>query len=596
LNRRNKTLFLLSLGVLLLYLILPAIADSRRDKARYFYLLGTEHEARGNDAEAYEMYKRAADSDTTYSEGLYAFNTLQIRLNSDSLTPEDVKANLPKIRKYIDEYPGDLFESRYYAYLTSRLGEYGEAARVFRKVDSLNPGKVDVLLDLADVYYALDSLPQAIATFERVEQLEGRSEDISARKITFYVAKNDTAAAIREAADLVASNPKNITFHLLRGKMYELINLPDSALAEYNLARTLDPEASSPKLALAQIYSQRGDSTAFDEMMYQVLLGEDLDLNFKLEITSQYLSRLISDNASTERGDYLFGVLREQYPHEPEVLDLSARYNAAKGNWHTAQEEIAYAIDLKPEDAGYWMQLMSYYVADDKADKAVATYSRADKIFPPTEGMKFILSGAYNLSKQHDKAIDVLSGIIRGYSPELPLLDSITDKRPLRDFDMQELYQLSSVYTSLGDSYVEKADTVSGIKAYINAINIFPDNSMAMNNYAYFLCLQGDLGKAESLASSALHLNPDNASILDTYAWILFRLKRYDEALKYQEAAIEHTPEGEASEELFHHYGDILFMCGKPAEALENWEKALRLAPDNELLKKKVANKTYFYE
>ena len=51
-----------------------------------------------------------------------------------------------------------------------------------------------------------------------------------------------------------------------------------------------------------------------------------------------------------------------------------------------------------------------------------------------------------------------------------------------------------------------------------------------------------------------------------------------------------------SSAEIFHHAGDIYFMAGEPEQALDFWEKALKLDPDNELLKKKVNHKTYFYK
>ncbi len=37
-------------------------------------------------------------------------------------------------------------------------------------------------------------------------------------------------------------------------------------------------------------------------------------------------------------------------------------------------------------------------------------------------------------------------------------------------------------------------------------------------------------------------------------------------------------------------------MNGEPESALEFWEEALKLEPDNKLLKKKVKNKTHYYE
>ena len=87
----------------------------------------------------------------------------------------------------------------------------------------------------------------------------------------------------------------------------------------------------------------------------------------------------------------------------------------------------------------------------------------------------------------------------------------------------------------------------------------------------------------------------ENDSYLDTYAWICFKKADYKTALEYILKAIEFT-EGDLSAELYEHYGDILFMNGDPKKALEQWKKAYEQNPDSELLKRKVMNKTYFYE
>ena len=48
--------------------------------------------------------------------------------------------------------------------------------------------------------------------------------------------------------------------------------------------------------------------------------------------------------------------------------------------------------------------------------------------------------------------------------------------------------------------------------------------------------------------------------------------------------------------EVLHHAGDIYYMNGDHKAAVEFWEKALKLDPDNALLRKKVKEKTHFYE
>ena len=48
--------------------------------------------------------------------------------------------------------------------------------------------------------------------------------------------------------------------------------------------------------------------------------------------------------------------------------------------------------------------------------------------------------------------------------------------------------------------------------------------------------------------------------------------------------------------DVLHHAGDIYYMNGEPEAALEFWEDALKLDPENKLLKKKVRNRTHYYE
>ena len=50
------------------------------------------------------------------------------------------------------------------------------------------------------------------------------------------------------------------------------------------------------------------------------------------------------------------------------------------------------------------------------------------------------------------------------------------------------------------------------------------------------------------------------------------------------------------SAELLEHYGDALFMNGFHEEAVKQWELALELNPDSEILQRKVKHKTFFFK
>ena len=96
------------------------------------------------------------------------------------------------------------------------------------------------------------------------------------------------------------------------------------------------------------------------------------------------------------------------------------------------------------------------------------------------------------------------------------------------------------------------------------------------------------------MAALAVKASPDNATFIDTYAWVFFKKRDYKMALLYIKSAID--KDDDHSADIIQHYGDILFMSGKPDEALEQWKKALKKSPNDELLQRKVKNKTFFYK
>ena len=134
-------------------------------------------------------------------------------------------------------------------------------------------------------------------------------------------------------------------------------------------------------------------------------------------------------------------------------------------------------------------------------------------------------------------------------------------------------------------------DTAKAIECYERALELNPLNSNTLNNYAYYLAQRAqDLDRAERMAALAVKDEPENANFIDTYAWVFFAKKDYKMALLYIKSAVEKDEDNH----LLEHYGDILWFNDEKEAAVEQWTKALELDPDNELLQRKVKDKTYY--
>ena len=172
---------------------------------------------------------------------------------------------------------------------------------------------------------------------------------------------------------------------------------------------------------------------------------------------------------------------------------------------------------------------------------------------------------------QNEEALDVLSRGLRKVN---------TDR------DKALLYNLR------GDFHHTLGNTPAMYADYDSTLIYDPENISVLNNYAYYLSVEGrDLKRAQRMSAKTLEAEPLNATFLDTYAWILFRMKKYQEALGYMEKALRYLDRD--NPEIYEHSGDVLFMCGEKEKALENWHKAVQFNSTSPTLDQKIKQQKY---
>jgi tetratricopeptide (TPR) repeat protein len=79
----------------------------------------------------------------------------------------------------------------------------------------------------------------------------------------------------------------------------------------------------------------------------------------------------------------------------------------------------------------------------------------------------------------------------------------------------------------------------------------------------------------------------DNAAYLDSLGWVLFKQKKYQEAKKYLQQAVEQE-EGNHIE-ILDHLGEVLLALGQKSEAVGVWKKGVAAAGDSKREQKRKA-------
>jgi len=134
-----------------------------------------------------------------------------------------------------------------------------------------------------------------------------------------------------------------------------------------------------------------------------------------------------------------------------------------------------------------------------------------------------------------------------------------------------------SISIQLAGIYGLTEDYVLAEKIYKNVIEKHPKNWNSYGSYGYFLMIRGRYEEAVKTYQSALSIVPDNTIVLNNLAVTYMYLNNFDLAAK----TLELASAVEASGIVFGNTGSMYFFSGNNGKAIEMFQKALMLEPDN---------------
>ena len=121
------------------------------------------------------------------------------------------------------------------------------------------------------------------------------------------------------------------------------------------------------------------------------------------------------------------------------------------------------------------------------------------------------------------------------------------------------------------------------------SLDVSPDQAYVINYLAYSWIEKGiKIEQSLKMLEKANNLKSNDPYIIDSLGWALFNLKKYKDAKKYLQTAVELMP---ADPVVNDHYGDVLWKNGNKIQARYYWKYVLNLEATKGDLKKNVKNK-----
>jgi len=427
------------------------------------------------------------------------------------------------------------------------------------------PGEMDMRLQLAEMFIRSTQYRKAIALYDTIESYIGTNEEISIQKQRIYIILNEPEKAINELQKLIAVFPYEPKHYHNLYELYVKNNQKELAIQTLERLLTINPDETLTLFKIADYYkTQKNDEK---EMFY--LKKAFKNPNIPIEIKTEYLMERMNQDSSLQNKNKVMELatyIQDSKGNESILFALKGDLANMNNQPDSARFYYKKAIQSNEQNQLLWNRLLELNTKLEKPEWLLEDAKNAVDIFPNEPVFIYFLAFA-NYQLQNYKPA------IKNFEKLLKLIDNSDEE------------MISEVYQLLANAYHYDKNYKKSDETFEKLLQFDPDNPITLNNYAYYLAVRNEnLDKALNMIERVIKTNPNEPSFQDTYGWVLFKLKRYDEALKW----IEKAYSTKKSADICEHLGDIYFTKGNKTKALELWNEAKKLGGKSEELDKKI--------
>src|SRR6266480_2779335 len=505
----------------------------------------------------------------------------------------EIDKALEAYRKVLNVDPGQSELASRVAALLTRQDDFPQAIDILKDAIKANPNASGPLLQLAFIYAKyLRRTDQAIDYANRAIMLSPHNIDAYERLCEIALGAGDEKKALQSldrAAEIRNDDP---VFWSRLGKLYaSIIFKPERSSKPDEIARVNDifKKAADRAGDNPAVLKDVGDYYASTQQvkdaipLYLRLLElEPDDTNAREKLATGF----VLTNQRDKAVEMLAAIIKE-HPEKYQPYDLLAgllddaarvlerekKTDQAKAAFAKAAANYEQSLIINPRRPSPYLHLAELLLGPLKEnERAVKVLSEARQHFPQTPEIVYYLGIAQREAKHFQEAVATFEEALHEAEAEGT---EIANARFYFD------YGATAEQAGLYDKAAE---------LFKKSIAVDPANAADAYNYLAYMWAEHNmhLDEAQEMIKLALQTDANNGAYVDTLGWLEFRQGKFDQALSdLLRAAQKLTREDPV---VLEHVGDACAKLNKPAQALDAWQKALNLDPQNKKLADKIDN------
>ena len=432
-----------------------------------------------------------------------------------------------------------------------------EAIKVYEGLLALYPKKSSVYYSLVNLYMGSQDTENARRMLSRIEAAQGKSEALAMATFNIFRMEQNWEGGLEYLIgfDKEFQSPR---IECVIADMYAERYRDSLALEYYDKALKQDPQYAPAMYGKGEVYRLKGDFESYFKEIRPFFSSREVDSQMKAEYLKQVFQVPNFIQRFRKQVDSIMLVMEETHPADTTSNMFIAAYWGQGGDNERCKRLLKENYDLYPNKHSTMFQyVLAIYQLEEWENLEQAATDALEK-FPADADLVQLRGIARFQLKKTEKAIESYREM---------------EKIALAKKDTAILI---TSYSVLGDLHYEKKDSKGAFAYYKKALKLNPNENGVLNNYAYYLSLEGkNLKQAYEMSRRTIESEPDNPTYLDTFGWILFLMDKPLEAKAQFKHAMLYG--GTESAAILDHYAEVLFKLGEHDLAFIYWNQAKQL-------------------
>ena len=477
------------------------------------------------------------------------------------------------------------------AALLSRQEDFPRAIDVLKDAIKAKPKEAGPYLQLSFIYAKyLKKTEQAVKYANQAIVLDPLNFEAYQRLYEIEAAAGQpqkALTALDRAANVKSDDP---AFWIRLGKLYATIVFktetepkPDDIKRVNGFFDKAVANASDDSTALKDAADYYAASQQIQEaipLYLKVLELQPDDLNAREKLATGFVLTNQRDKAIEMLQEIIkkqptkyqpYDLLAQLFDEGARALERANQPEQAKAQFAKAAANYEQSLLINPGRANTYLRLAELLIVPMKdSERAVKLLTEARQRFPTAPEFTYFLAIAQREAKRPKEAV---------ISFEEALNEAQTSNDEVLNARFYFDYGAAADQAGL---YEKAADL------FRKSISLDPTNAAEAYNYVAFMWAEHNLhlDEAEDMIGRALQFDPNNGAYLDTLGWIHFRKGKFEDAVTELLRAAQNLTRPDPI--VFEHIGDAYSKLNRVPQALDFWQKAIALSPDNKLLAEKI--------